>query len=74
MRLAFALLALFLAGCHPAEANRHGQVVARVNGVEISALHAATPQALESVIDRELLVQKALEAGLERDPQVAQSI
>jgi EpsD family peptidyl-prolyl cis-trans isomerase len=74
MKPAFLLLALLLAGCHPAEANRQGQVVARVNGVEISALHAATPQALESVIDRELLVQKALEAGLERDPQVAQSI
>ena len=74
MRLPLALVAMFLAGCQPAEANRHGQVVARVNGVEISSLHAATPQALESVIDRELLVQKALEAGLERDPQVARSI
>jgi EpsD family peptidyl-prolyl cis-trans isomerase len=73
-RLALVTLALFLAGCHPAEANRHGQVVARVNGVEISALHAATPQALEDVIDRELLVQRAHEAGLERDPQVAAAV
>jgi len=74
MRFLLVMLAVFLAGCNPAEANRHGEVVARVNGVEISALHAATPQALESVIDRELLVQKALQAGLERDPQVALSI
>ncbi|HEX6267522.1 MAG TPA: EpsD family peptidyl-prolyl cis-trans isomerase [Burkholderiales bacterium] len=73
-RLAFTLLAGLLAGCQPAEATRQGHVVARVNGVEISALSAATPQALENVIDSELLVQKALEAGLERDPQVAQSI
>jgi len=34
----------------------------------------ASAQALESVIDRELLVQKALASGLERDPDVAQSI
>ncbi|HEX2197435.1 MAG TPA: EpsD family peptidyl-prolyl cis-trans isomerase [Burkholderiales bacterium] len=74
MRAVLALLAVFVAGCQPAEATRAGLVVARVNGVEISALHAASPQALESVIDRELLVQKALEAGLERDPQVALSI
>jgi EpsD family peptidyl-prolyl cis-trans isomerase len=73
-RIALALLGLLLAGCQPAEATRPGQVVARVNGVEISALTAATPQALENVIDRELLVQKALDAGLEREPQVAQSI
>lgn len=73
-RYALVLLAALVAGCQPADATRTGTVVARVNGVEISALNAATPQALESVIDRELLVQKALEAGLERDPQVAQSL
>lgn len=73
-RLAVVLLATLSAGCGPAAADRPEKVVARVNGVEISALHAATPQALESVIDRELLVQKALAAGLERDPRVAQAI
>jgi EpsD family peptidyl-prolyl cis-trans isomerase len=73
-RIAVGVLAVLVAGCQPAEATRQGQVVARVNGVEISALTAATPQALENVIDRELLVQKALEAGLEGEPQVAQSI
>lgn len=55
------------------------ELVARVNGVEISASQvrpgsAGIAQAVEKVIDRELLVQKALESGLERDPQVAAEI
>ena len=60
------------------------ELVARVNGVEISARdlrmqsgsngRATVAQAVEKVIDRELLVQKALESGLERDPQVAAEI
>jgi EpsD family peptidyl-prolyl cis-trans isomerase len=33
-----------------------------------------TQAALEKVIDRELLVQKALEAGLDKDPAVAETI
>jgi len=49
-------------------------VLAKVNGVEISARDAAGTQALEKIIDRELLVQKALATGLDRDPQVAQQI
>jgi EpsD family peptidyl-prolyl cis-trans isomerase len=49
-------------------------VLAKVNGTEISARDAAGAQALEKIIDRELLVQQALAAGLDRDPQVAQSI
>src|SRR5581483_1230224 len=67
-------------GCGPASADRAGQqLVARVNGVEISASQlrpggASLAQAVEKVIDRELLVQKALQAGLERDPQVAADI
>ena len=71
---ALALLAA-LSGCERASAFKPGTqvVVARVNGVEISARDATT-QALEKIIDRELLVQKALAAGLDRDPQVAQSI
>jgi EpsD family peptidyl-prolyl cis-trans isomerase len=69
-----------LAGCERAAADRaQQQLVARVNGVEILAEQlrpgsAGTAQAVEKVIDRELLVQKALEAGLERDPQVAADI
>jgi EpsD family peptidyl-prolyl cis-trans isomerase len=68
------------AGCGPAAADRADQqLVARVNGVEISARQlgprtASVAQAVEKVIDRELLVQKALESGLERDPQVAAQI
>jgi EpsD family peptidyl-prolyl cis-trans isomerase len=69
-----------LAGCERAGAERSGeQLVARVNGVEISTRQlrpggAGVAQALDKVIDRELLVQKALESGLERDPQVAAEI
>ena len=80
------LLALFLvpAGCERAAADRPAQVAAKVNGTEISVhqlrtvASAVSPssvsQALEKVIDRELLVQKALAAKLDRDPQVQQSI
>jgi EpsD family peptidyl-prolyl cis-trans isomerase len=69
------ILALLAAGCEHAEGKRAAvQVVAKVNGTEISAAQAANPQALEKIIDRELLVQKALQAGLERDPQVAQAL
>lgn len=76
-----ALLATgsMLAGCGPAAEHAGQQLIARVNGVEISARQlgpgaAGIAQALEKVIDRELLVQKALEAGLERDPQVVSQI
>jgi EpsD family peptidyl-prolyl cis-trans isomerase len=73
------------AGCERAAADRPGtQLAAKVNGIEISvqqlrvgstaALPGSAAQALEKVIDRELLVQKALAAKLDRDPQVQQSI
>ena len=75
MRLAFLLLLVAPLGCGNADATRAGmQVVAKVNGTEISAAEAPSAQALEQVIERELLVQKALEAGLERDPKVAEAI
>jgi EpsD family peptidyl-prolyl cis-trans isomerase len=68
-------LAAAVAGCERAGAgNAAGQLLARVNGAEISAQQAPTRQALEKVIDRELLVQQAIAAGLERDPQVKQSL
>ena len=70
-----------LAGCERVAADRaDAQLVARVNGIEISARQvrtgaaASVAQAVEKIIDRELLVQKALEAGLERDPLVKDTI
>jgi EpsD family peptidyl-prolyl cis-trans isomerase len=73
---ALLVAAAVSAGCERASASKAGAplVVAKVNGSEISASEAAGTQALEKVIDRELLVQRALAAGLDRDPQVAQSI
>lgn len=73
--LALVLLAALAAGCERDSTFKPGsQVIAKVNGIEISAREAAGAQALEKIIDRELLVQKALAAGLDRDPQVVQSI
>ena len=79
--LGFILFSVGIAGCDRVAADRTDpQLVARVNGVEIFAREvransaASVAQAVEKVIDRELLVQKALEAGLERDPQVKDSI
>ena len=79
--MSFILFAAALGGCDRVAADRaDAQLVARVNGVEISARQvnvAAAPsvaQAVERIIDRELLVQKALDAGLERDPQVKESL
>jgi EpsD family peptidyl-prolyl cis-trans isomerase len=75
VRLACLLLLVVPLGCGNADATRAGmQVVAKVNGAEIFAAEAPSAQALEQVIERELLVQKALEAGLERDPKVAEAI
>jgi EpsD family peptidyl-prolyl cis-trans isomerase len=80
-RILLALLFVIPTGCEKAAADRaETKPVAKVNGAEIS-LHqvrtgtaGAPAQALERVIDRELLVQKALAAKLDRDPQVAHSI
>jgi EpsD family peptidyl-prolyl cis-trans isomerase len=79
--LSCLIFAAALMGCERVSADRADtQLVARVNGIEISAHQIRTggapsvAQAVEKVIDRELLVQKALEAGLERDPLVKDSI
>ena len=83
--LLLAALALVCAGCGQSRAERESQtVVARVNGAQISAASLAPAtggasgeavrEALEKVIDRELLVQRALELGLERDARIAAEI
>jgi EpsD family peptidyl-prolyl cis-trans isomerase len=79
-----AALATLLAGCHQAAvAKRDGEVVASVNGDAITrsdldraveAAGADTATAMESLIDQELLVQRALASQLDRDPTVAQEI
>src|SRR4051812_14370938 len=83
MKLHWIMVALLCAvplGCQRAEANRPAQVAAKVNGAEIlleegkGGKGGSAAQALETIIERELLAQKALEAGLERDPAIAQSI
>jgi EpsD family peptidyl-prolyl cis-trans isomerase len=80
-RILLALLLVLPAACERAAADRPAtQLAARVNGTEISVdqLRAASPaaaaQALEKIIDRELLVQKALAAKLDRDPLVVHSV
>ena len=83
----FLLVLLFMvpAGCERAAADRPAtQLAAKVNGTEISVQQlrvggapgnpGSAAQALEKVIDRELLVQKTLAAKLDRDPHVQQSI
>lgn len=82
-----ALLLLLLAGCgaEPAkDVSAAGQLVARVNGTEITMQQLGSQrsfsgqvgprQALDQVIDRELLVQQAIAAKLERTPQVARAL
>jgi len=77
-RLFLILMPFALVACERAAADRSGQRVATVNGIEISlargASAAGVQQTLEKLIDRELLAQRALAAGLERDPQVVESL
>jgi EpsD family peptidyl-prolyl cis-trans isomerase len=74
-------VALMPAGCGVnANPKSAGQLAAKVNGTEITMQQVAGTrqgsrvQALDKIIDRELLVQKALEAKLDADPEVAQAI
>jgi len=76
-----AMLAAPTAGCEPAAADRPAALLAaKVNGIEISldqpraGSAGAAAQALEKIIDRELLVQRALAEKLEREPQVMRAI
>ena len=80
--LVIAALCAVPAACQRtgAEPAAGATVLARVNGAEISAASlvpgsgASLREALEKVIDRELLVQRALELHLDRDPRIAAAI
>lgn len=79
MKRAIATVILCLAAALSAGCDRAAPVAARVNGAEISALQLrvsspAEAGALEKVIDRELLVQQAIRAGLDRNPDVREAI
>jgi EpsD family peptidyl-prolyl cis-trans isomerase len=81
-KLVLLCLAVVLpAGCERAVAERSAaQLAAKVNGTEISVRQlrsagaTAAGPALEKVIERELLVQQAIQAGLDRDPTLRDSI
>lgn len=82
------LIAMMMAGCGKKEAEKYAtQTAANVNGTEVTvhqvnfllrqagdkAKESAAPrQALDTLIDQELLVQKAMENRLDRDPEVLQ--
>ena len=77
------VIALLVApiGCQKSAADvAEARLVAKVNGTRISlhearaASGAPATQALDKVIDRELLVQEALAAKLDREPWVIQSM
>ncbi len=69
-------LGLLLAACSPQQAPQaDAKVAARVNGEAITVSRGALSRdKLEHVIERELLVQKALREGLDRDPEVARQL
>lgn len=64
-------LAAALPGC---DAERRAQLAARVNGAEITFRGEADAKSLDKVIERELLVQQAIHAGLDRDPAIRNAI
>ncbi len=89
--LLLASATVTLAACGSAEGGKKGQVVAAVNGKELT-IHqlnarlqnvqvppgvdpkAVQKQALDTLIDEEVLVQKAEAENLDRDPQIMQRL
>lgn len=72
--LCCATLALALAACDreppKPKTGPGGAVAARVNGSAVGGGHASA-SALELAIDQEVIVQRAVADGLDREPQVA---
>ncbi len=76
LALAAVLFAVLAGACTQSAPSGSAKMAARVNGTVISLAEGARPTAaaLEKAIDRELLVQQALQAGLDRDPRVAREL
>jgi len=86
---AVLIIAAALAGCGGKE-KKPGQALASVNGEEITVLQlneelgranvppaqqaAASKQLLESLIDRQLLLNEAMKEKLDRDPKIVQAV
>lgn len=85
----WALAALTFTACNSTHKDQTSQVVAQVNGAEITVsqlgaalqskgAEGATPQvakqAIDALIDEQLLVKEALDNKLDRDPAVVQAI
>jgi hypothetical protein len=86
-RLLVLCVAAAVPACERATAERApGPLAAKVNGIEISVRQVRSAsgapvlgpstmgQALEKVIERELLVQQAIRSGIDRDPQVVEAV
>jgi len=84
------MLVVFVSACGSKAEQKPGQALANVNGEEITVMQlndelsrsnapatqqeAARKQALESLIDRQLLIGEAAKEKVDRDPRVVQAI
>jgi len=87
--VAVALFAALLAACSAGKVSQPSQVVAKVNGSEITvsqlgeallrrggnaSAQQVSRQAIDALIDEQLLVKQALNSDLDRDPAVVQAL
>jgi EpsD family peptidyl-prolyl cis-trans isomerase len=84
------MLVVFVSACNSKVEQKPGQALANVNGEEITVMQlndelsrsnapatqqeAARKQALEALIDRQLLISEAAKEKVDRDPRVVQAI
>ena len=84
------MLVVFVSACSSKAEQKPGQALASVNGEEITVMQlndelsrsnapatqqeAARKQALEALIDRQLLIGEAAKEKVDRDPRVVQAI